>query len=97
VEQLTGWARTGRWTSLRGIDYAAALDHISIPTHAFSGANDWMCRPKDAEAIARRIRTCTPLRIVGRAYGDALDPDHFELFTRELGPLREWLVQRASK
>ncbi|MDB4956894.1 MAG: hydrolase of the alpha/beta superfamily [Myxococcales bacterium] len=83
VEQLTGWARTGRWTSLRGVDYAESLANIATPTHAFASAHDWMCRPRDAEAIARRIPTCSALRIIGRAYGDALDPDHFELITRK--------------
>jgi alpha-beta hydrolase superfamily lysophospholipase len=90
VEQLTGWARSGRWTSLRNVDYAAALETIATPTHAFCSAGDWMCRPPDAEAICGRIPTCGRLRIVGRVHGDALDPDHFQLFTRdELAPL--WL------
>jgi predicted alpha/beta hydrolase len=89
VEQLTSWARTGRWLSLRGIDYQAALQSITVPTHAFAGAGDWMCRPHDAEAIIGRIRSSEALRIVGVKYGDALDPDHFELFTRpELTRLR---------
>jgi predicted alpha/beta hydrolase len=89
VDQLTRWTRTGRWTSGAGVDYLAALDRITTPTFAFSGAGDWMCKPFDAEAIARRIRTCPPLRIVGKKYGDRLDPDHFTLFTRpELSKLR---------
>jgi alpha-beta hydrolase superfamily lysophospholipase len=93
VAQLTGWAARGRWSSLGGADYLEALAAIDVPTNAFAGAGDWMCRPADAENITRRIKTCSPLRIVGRAHGDALDPDHFELFTRDdLVPLREWLV-----
>lgn len=97
VAQLTGWARTARWTSLRGVDYGEALSHITTPTHAFTGAKDWMCRPKDAEAITLRIATCAPLRIVGRAFGDPLDPDHFELFTRpELGELWSWIAELVS-
>ena len=88
VAQLTGWSRSGRWTSLTGVDYQAALANITTPTFAFVGAGDWMCRPRDAEAITGRIRTSEALRIVGRTQGDALDPDHFELFTRsELKPL----------
>lgn len=81
VEQLTGWAKHGRWTSLRGIDYREALAHISTPTFAVTGAGDWMCKPDDARAIAERIPTCEPMRIVGKEYGDPMDPDHFELFT----------------
>jgi predicted alpha/beta hydrolase len=95
VRQLAGWALQGRWTSLAGVDYLAALETIRAPTFAFSGAGDWMCKPSDAEAIARRIRTCRPLRIVGREYGDPLDPDHFQLFTRpELTQLRREVAEK---
>ncbi|HSD87976.1 MAG TPA: alpha/beta fold hydrolase [Kofleriaceae bacterium] len=95
VDQLTGWSKHGRWTSLRGIDYLVALETINVPAFAFSGAGDWMCRPFDAEAIARRIRTCEPLRIVGKKYGDPLDPDHFQLFTRpELTTLRREIIEK---
>ncbi len=73
VEQLTGWARAGRWTSLRGVDYLEQLSRIEVPTYAITGASDWMCRPADAEVIARRIRTCAALRVVPGA-------DHFSLF-----------------
>jgi alpha-beta hydrolase superfamily lysophospholipase len=75
VEQLTGWARTGRWTSARGIDYRAALANIDAPAHAFCGGADWMCRPADANAIAQRIATCSPLEVVPGA-------DHFSLFRK---------------
>jgi predicted alpha/beta hydrolase len=81
VEQLTGWAKHRRWTSLRGIDYSEALAHISTPTFAVTGGGDWMCKPDDARAIAERIPSCEPLRIVGKQYGDPMDPDHFDLFT----------------
>ena len=80
VEQLTAWNRTGRWTSLRGIDYLAALDAIDVPTLAFAGAGDWMCRPADAERISSRVLGAT-LRVIGRAHGDPIDPDHFQLIT----------------
>jgi len=95
VKQLTGWSRTGRWTSLAGVDYLVALETISAPAFAFTGATDWMCKPDDANAIARRIRTCDPLRVVGKKQGDALDPDHFQLFTRpELTALRREITDR---
>lgn len=97
VDQLTGWSRQGRWTSRRGVDYMVALETITVPAFAFTGAGDWMCKPADAEAIARRIRTCEPLRVVGRAFGDRLDPDHFQLFTRpELTKLRRELVAKLT-
>jgi predicted alpha/beta hydrolase len=97
VGQLTSWAMQGRWTSLRGVDYMVALETITTPTFAFSGAGDWMCKPADAEAIARRIRTCEPLRVVGRKYGDRLDPDHFQLFTRpELTKLRDEVATKLT-
>ena len=96
VEQLTGWARSERWISLRGHDYLAALESIDVPTHAFASTGDWMCRPADAERIAGRIPTCGPLRLVGRAHGDPFDPDHFQLVTRpELARLRRWIVEVA--
>ncbi len=96
IDQLTGWSKSGRWTSQRGIDYMVALEAIDIPCSAFAGAGDWMCRPPDAEAVAKRIRTCSPVRVVGREKGDVLDPDHFQLFTRpELRELREWLATVA--
>jgi alpha-beta hydrolase superfamily lysophospholipase len=86
--QLTGWARTGRWTSRRGVDYLAALARVDAPVWAFTGDGDWMCRPRDADVLVRRLRGAPPLARIGRAAGYALDPDHFTLFTRrELAPL----------
>jgi alpha-beta hydrolase superfamily lysophospholipase len=94
VEQLAGWARTGRWTSRRGADYLAALNTIDTPTASLvSARGDWMCTPRDAGELAGRIATAAPMRVVGRAHGDALDPDHFGLITRgELAPLRRWIA-----
>lgn len=98
VRQLTDWSAQGRWTSLRGVDYLVALETIAAPAFAFTGAGDWMCRPSDAEAIARRIRTCAPLRVVGRRHGDPLDPDHFQLFTRpEVTALRDEVADRLTR
>ena len=56
-----------------------------------------MCTPDDARAITERIRSCSPLRIVGKEYGDAIDPDHFELFTDpELTTFRREIVERIT-
>jgi predicted alpha/beta hydrolase len=97
VGQLTSWSMQGRWTSLRGVDYMVALETITVPTFAFASAGDWMCKPFDAEAIARRIRTCEPLRIVGRRQGDRIDPDHFQLFTRpDLMTLRREVAAKLT-
>lgn len=94
VRQLTGWTRAARWTSLGGVDYGAAAHAIDTPVLAFTGAGDWMCTPRDARAFVDRLRA-PPLRLVGKAHGDALDPDHFELFTRrELQPLWRDLAER---
>jgi alpha-beta hydrolase superfamily lysophospholipase len=82
IAQLTGWTRAARWTSLRGVDYGAALAAITAPIWPIVGDGDWMCTPRDANDLAERIPTATPTRIVGRWYGDAIDQDHFELFTR---------------
>lgn len=88
VRQLTGWSRAARWTSLRGVDYSHAAQTIDVPCLPFSGAGDWMCRPADARAFSGNLACAANVRIVGRAHGDAIDPDHFQLFTRpELRPL----------
>lgn len=88
VAQLAGWARTGRWTSKDGIDYLAALAHVDVPAWAIVGAGDRLCSPADAEVLSRRLPRPVPMRVVSRAAGDALDPDHFTLFTRsELAPV----------
>jgi predicted alpha/beta hydrolase len=90
IRQLTGWSRAARWTSLRGIDYLAGLRAIPTRVLPIVGAGDWMCTPADAAGFASHLPGAAPLRTVGRAHGDALDPDHFALFTRgELRPL--WL------
>lgn len=97
VRQLTGWTRDARWTSLRGIDYAASAAHVTTPVVPFVGAGDWMCTPDDAATFAARIPTAEPLRVFGRRNGDALDPDHFQLFTRtELAPRWKDLIERLS-
>jgi pimeloyl-ACP methyl ester carboxylesterase len=97
VGQLTGWARTARWLSLRGVDYLAALESITTPVYPCVGAGDWMCTVDDARKFARRIPTAQPVRVVGRAQGDALDPDHFQLFTRpELRPMWTELLAKLS-
>lgn len=96
IEQLTGWVRAARWTSLRGVDYLAALSSITTPTYPIVCARDWMCTPHDAISFAERIPTAAQPRIVGRAYGDAVDSGHFELFTRpELHPVWRALLARS--
>lgn len=93
VAQLASWSRTGRWTSTRGVDYLAALSSIDAPVRSCASVRDWMCTPRDAAEIAGRIPSALPMRLVGRAHGDAVDPDHFGLVTRtELLPLWRWLV-----
>ncbi len=97
VRQLTGWTRAARWTSLRGIDYAAAATTVTTPVLPFVGARDWMCTPSDANAFTEPLRGAAPLRIVGKMFGDALDPDHFGLFTRrELQPVWHELIDRLG-
>ena len=97
VRQLTGWSRAARWTSLRGVDYTAAAQTVDVPCLPFSGAGDWMCTPADARAFAGHLTCAANVRIVGRAHGDAIDPDHFQLFTRpELAPLWRDVAERMS-
>ena len=95
VRQLTGWTIAARWTSLGGIDYQTAAQSITTPVLPFVGARDWMCTPSDAAGFVGHLACAAPLRVVGRMFGDALDPDHFEMFTRsELRPLWLDLVDR---
>lgn len=98
VHQLTGWTRSAKWTSLRGLDYGVALATIRTPVLPFVGAGDWMCTPHDAASFCAKLRTAAPLRVVGTAHGDAIDPDHFQLFTRhEMRPFWSELIQRISR
>ncbi|HTM22789.1 MAG TPA: alpha/beta fold hydrolase [Kofleriaceae bacterium] len=93
VDQLAGWSRTGRWTSRTGIDHLAGLRRVTCPTTAVTGAGDRLCRPRDAAVLAARLPSCAPVRVVGRACGDAADPDHFSLFTDDdLAPLWDELA-----
>lgn len=95
VHQLTGWTRSGKWTSLRGIDYLAKLRTVETPVLPYVGAGDWMCTPADARAFAKHMPNAAPLRVVGAQHGDALDPDHFGLFTKPaLRPLWRDLLDR---
>nr|MDQ3368820.1 hypothetical protein [Myxococcota bacterium] len=97
VRQLTGWARAAAWTSLRGVDYLAQLRTITTPVLPFVGAGDWMCTPADAEGFARHLPAAAPVRVIGTRQGDALDPDHFQLFTRrELRPVWTELVAQLA-
>lgn len=92
VEQLTGWARTGRWTSEQGVDYGATLPSITATVRAWVGTADRLASVADARALVDRIPGAT-LRIVGRAHGDAADLDHFRLFTDPaLAPVRAELA-----
>ncbi len=97
VAQLAGWARSGRWTSHEGADYLAALAGIDTPCWGVVGAGDSLCGPADTQVLLRRIPGSAPLRVVGRAAGDALDPDHFTLFTRaELAPVWAEIARALS-
>ena len=95
VRQLTGWTRAARWTSLRGIDYREQLATITAPVWPIVGAGDWMCTIDDARGFVAALPTAEPLRIVGKRFGDALDPDHFQLFTRhEMRPVWHELIAK---
>ncbi len=93
VEQLARWALTGQWTSRRGTDYLAGLSAIDVPVFAASGGGDRLCRPEDAWALLRPLARPADLRVVGTRYADAIDADHFTLFTEpRLAPLWDELV-----
>jgi predicted alpha/beta hydrolase len=98
VEQLTGWTRAAKWTSLRGIDYLENLETIETRVLPFAGAGDWMCTPRDARGFAEHMPNAAPVRVIGKQHGDAIDANHFQLFTRsELRPLWRELVVWLEK
>jgi len=80
VAQLTGWMRSGRWTSLRGIDYLAAARTIDVPVYPVAGDRDWMCTPDDARGFAAHLPAAQPLRVVPGA-------NHFTLVSRHAAEL----------
>jgi predicted alpha/beta hydrolase len=95
VRQLTGWTRSMQWSSVRGVDYTAGAQTITTPVLPFVGAGDWMCTPRDAAGFIGHLSCAAELRVVGKHRGDALDPDHFQLFTRtELLPMWHELAER---
>ena len=94
VEQLTRWARTGAWTSNDGVDYFAALATETVRTWGFLGDGDPLCTLEDARSM---LESESIVR-VGRAHGDAIDPDHFTLFTeRKLAPRWTMLAETMLK
>jgi len=88
VRQLTSWAKDGDWKRPDGQSYLLSLSNIKSDTWAVTGLGDELSSPNDAATMQRRIPGARPIRRVGCALGDAIDADHFTLFTaRELHPL----------
>lgn len=81
VQQLSDWALHGAWTSRSGTDYEASLESIEVPTLVVVGEGDRLCGPADVERFRRQLSGALPLRVVGQRHGDAIDPNHFSLFT----------------
>jgi predicted alpha/beta hydrolase len=80
--QFAMWARTGVWSSVTGRDYQGAISRIASPALALVGDGDRLCSEADARDLSDRLAGPVTLRRVGRAQGDAVDPDHFGFFTR---------------
>jgi predicted alpha/beta hydrolase len=81
--QLAGWVRRGRWSSLDGEDYGAALAGLRVPTLVVQGDRDPLCRPRDAHDLADRLGGPVRWRRVGVRHGDAVDVNHFGYVRRE--------------
>lgn len=97
VRQLASWTRSGTWQSREGVDYLAAIGRIDTRVMAICGLGDRLCLPADAEVLRARLSGAAPLRRVGVVQGDALDADHFTLFTRPaLAPLWDELVDFSA-
>ena len=80
VRQLTGWTRAAQWTSLRGVDYLAAMRSITTRVVPVVGDADRLCSVDDARGFAARFSNAAPLHVVPKA-------DHFTLF-EDIGPFR---------
>jgi predicted alpha/beta hydrolase len=80
VDQFALWARRG-FRARDGLDYRAAMTRLTVPTFALVGDGDWMCRSADTREFLAVLPRAPIVRCVGRARGDAVDPDHFALLT----------------
>jgi predicted alpha/beta hydrolase len=80
VRQFATWAWRG-FRARDGADYRALLTRVHAPTLALVGDGDWMCRPADTRDLLADLAQRPRVRCVGRARGDAFDPDHFALLT----------------
>jgi pimeloyl-ACP methyl ester carboxylesterase len=80
VSQMRRWAASHRWTSLRGLDYEAALGRIAAPTLVIAADRDGYCLPHHAREMAEKTRGPLTVRVAGRLRGDAADSDHFGYF-----------------
>lgn len=90
VDELVGWALSGAWTDRDGTDYLANSANITVPVMTVAGDGDRLSSPRDAQLLRERLTNARQLRRVGKLHGDAIDPDHFSLFTdARLEPL--WL------
>jgi oxygen-independent coproporphyrinogen-3 oxidase len=87
ARQFLAWTR-GAWTDRSGNDYGSFIPRLQMPILSVCGLGDWLCRPADARRFIAPAGGPLRLRLVGRAAGDAFDPDHFALMTdRRLGNL----------
>jgi pimeloyl-ACP methyl ester carboxylesterase len=79
VKQLATWARSGRWTSNRGVDYLATLDEIRAPVWAVRGEDDRLCLTPDIQVMLDRLQGAGSLVIAGRRAGHGARADHFSV------------------
>lgn len=85
LRQVTGWWRSGRFSSLDGQDLEAGLRDWQHPAVAVCADADWMCLPDQAAAFVAPAKGKIAMVVEGKPSGLAFCADHFGLITREPG------------
>ena len=87
IRQFVDWCQSGRFESLDGMDYRAALPVWRRAAVAVVGQGDWMCTEQGAGRFLGSSPSI-PLAVEGPSSGLSFAPDHFSLLTRQPG--NEW-------
>ncbi len=93
---LSGFARSNRWQSRQGLDYADNLRNVTMPTLVVVSDGDrWLTRPESAMTFAARIPKSQVLRLGRSAPAElaGLSPDHMGLVTSSTSePIWRWIA-----
>jgi methionyl-tRNA synthetase len=109
VDQLTGWAKHGRWVSLRGIDYRAALEAIEVRKAAqelraiwvagneyLQAAAPWSAHKTDPAAAAVAVRLGLNLIALYAGLSEPFIPDAAAAMSRAMAAPLAWPEDPAA-